>query len=120
MSGLTVKFNTTELDILVSDLATAPLRAQVECALAVRKAARTIEREAKALAPVRTGHLKNSIHSQVRGLAGFVRASTSYANYVEYGTSEMAPEPYMRPAAERGYSVLAEGAADAGEHSILR
>jgi HK97 gp10 family phage protein len=127
MSGITITFDTGQLDILVGDLSTAPSRVEIYSHEAVRKAALAIRREAKALVPQpghnlsgrSTGRLKQSIYFRTKGLSGFVRANTPYADYVEYGTSEMAPEPFMRPAAEVGFRVLEEEAARAGENAIL-
>lgn len=127
MSGLTIKFNTTELDVLAGDLAGAPARMVPPSHEAVRKAAIAVRREAKALVPQpshnisgrSTGHLKQSIFFRTKGLSGFVSTNARYAEYVEYGTSEMAPEPFMRPAAEVGFAILEEEAAKAGEQAIL-
>ena len=67
-----------------------------------------IEREAKTLAPFRTGHLKDSIEIS-KGLlrSWVVKAGAHYAGYVEYGTQYMAPQPLFTPAVEsaRAYFV---------------
>ena len=70
---------------------------------AVMKAAFDIESTAKALVPVDTGNLKSSIQTTQEGpLTALVGPrDVDYAVYVEYGTSRMAAQPYMRPAAER-------------------
>lgn len=73
----------------------------------VRKTARDITGTAKSLAPVDTGHLKASIgHSDLRLPAqGVIEAeigpTADYGIFLEIGTSRMAPQPYMAPAAER-------------------
>lgn len=99
-------------------------------ALAVAKAAFDIEGQAKTLAPVDTGNLKNSIQTEPgeSDLTKYVGPHTDYAIYVEYGTGRrgdpavphsdvagMAPRPYMRPAAERvrpGFIAAMEQIAD--------
>jgi HK97 gp10 family phage protein len=70
---------------------------------AVAKAALDIEGQAKAVVPVDTGNLKNSIQTEPgdSDLTKYVGPHTEYAVHVEYGTSRMRAQPYMRPAAER-------------------
>lgn len=62
---------------------------------------------AKNRVPVDTGNLKGSIgHSDLRtvGSAGSISGefgpTAEYGPYVELGTSRMAPQPYMGPAAD--------------------
>lgn len=62
-----------------------------------------IVQEAKTLVPVRTGFLRDSIHSidpQETGktVVGNVTADAHYAFFVEFGTVKMAAQPYLRPA----------------------
>ena len=67
------------------------------------KHALQVVRKAKADVPVDTGHLKSQIFviESTTGINEFaVVADTEYAGYVEYGTSKMAPQPYLRPAIE--------------------
>ena len=61
-----------------------------------------IENEAKMLAPVKTGNLRRSIHTEwsatpTRGEAR-VGPSVDYAPYLEFGTRYMHPRPFLRPA----------------------
>jgi HK97 gp10 family phage protein len=63
------------------------------------RAAARVEVEAKRIAPWRTGALCRSILSKKIGEAEYtVGASVHYAGYVEYGTSRMREQPYLRPA----------------------
>lgn len=65
---------------------------------AVKITALDIERRAKAKAPVDTGRLKNSIHTEPRGdNARWVGTNVEYAGYVEYGTRKMSAQPYFFP-----------------------
>ena len=69
----------------------------------VRKVALDTEADAKQLAPVDTGNLRNSITTAVQGdgLRAAVVATASYAPFIELGTSRMAPQPFMGPATDR-------------------
>lgn len=67
--------------------------------------ATSIENTAKRLAPVRTGRLRDSIEARVNTASGKAWISvrgqaTEYAYYVEKGTSKMADQPYLGPAAQ--------------------
>ena len=68
----------------------------------VRTSAYEIEARAKVAAPVDTGNLYNSIHTEMGqdGMSAVVGTSVEYAIYQEYGTYKMAAHPYMRPAAD--------------------
>ena len=57
--------------------------------------------DAKHYCPVRTGALRDSIRKEVTAEAVNVVAgggAVDYAGYVEYGTSKMPAQPYLRPA----------------------
>lgn len=59
------------------------------------------ERYAKALCPVDTGRLRNSITHQMDGKTLMVGTNVEYAPYVELGTSKnKGPRPYIRPSIE--------------------
>jgi HK97 gp10 family phage protein len=61
-----------------------------------------VQNEARLRCRVDTGRLRSSIqHTPGRDARGpYVDVGTNveYATFVEYGTSRMAPQPYMRPA----------------------
>jgi HK97 gp10 family phage protein len=61
-----------------------------------------IERRAKQLCPVDTGRLRSSISTAIivdgRSISGIVGTNVEYAPYVEFGTSRMEAQPYLRPA----------------------
>ena len=69
----------------------------------VRKAALDTMADAKTLAPVDTGNLRNSITTDARqgDLVAVVEATADYAAYIEWGTSKMQPQPFMRPSQDR-------------------
>lgn len=93
----------------------------------VRKAALDIERGAKERAPVATGYLRNSIYAVTHtssdygqgggeppkgasllpevekpkdGHTAYVAVGANYGAFVELGTSKMAAQPYLIPAAD--------------------
>lgn len=58
------------------------------------------EGHAKAICPVDTGRLRNSItHAQLDGTHEAIGTNVEYARYVELGTSRSAEKPFLRPAA---------------------
>ena len=81
--------------------------AQVEAALnsAIAKALTMIglkaEGNAKAICPVDTGRLRNSITNAIdtESNAVYIGTNVEYAPYVELGTMRQDPQPYLKPAA---------------------
>lgn len=65
--------------------------------------AKRIQDTAKAVAPVQTGNLRDSIVVSTAngGSRAAVVATASYAGYVEHGTSRVAPQPFMSTATEQ-------------------
>ena len=100
-------FDASELRKLGADLGAIPKTAGALAQTVVKKTAKNIEATAKTLAPVDTGFLRSSIKtSDLRSVsqdspAAEVRAGANYAVYQELGTSRMAPQPFMNPAADR-------------------
>src|SRR4051812_27814699 len=82
----------------------------------VQKATYGVEAKSKALAPVKTGTLRRSIHSVFEngGLTGLGGPSVLYGKFVEFGTRRMGARPYMRPAAEQ----VLPGFADAVKRAL--
>lgn len=110
----------SELDRLADDLAAAPVKVRGVSIEVVAKVAHRTKADAQRFAPVRTGHLRGSIDATSHGMSATITASTGdgahreYADYVEYGTSDTRPQPYMRPAAALAAGRLADGLGDAG------
>jgi HK97 gp10 family phage protein len=68
----------------------------------VKKTAFAIESEAKQLAPVDTGALRNSIQTHIDGpLKAEVGSVLEYAEYQEYGTRHQHGTPFLTPAADK-------------------
>lgn len=92
---------TSGLRQLSADIGKATVKAAPLARAAVAKTAHDIEATAKALAPVDTGNLRGSISSDVHAFSAEIGPTAEYGAYVEEGTSRMAPQPYMNPAADR-------------------
>ena len=80
------------------DQATAKTQAMVK--LAVKKTGLDTVTGAQTLVPVDSGNLKSTIGVDFDpdGYGFEAGATANYAAYVEYGTSRMAPQPYLGPA----------------------
>jgi HK97 gp10 family phage protein len=85
---------------------------EVDTEALLRRLAGEIAADAKRLAPVRTGRLRNSIHvAEVSDKHAIVQAdprnpdasagNEPYAGFVERGTSDTPAQPYLRPATYR-------------------
>lgn len=117
-----ITLDLSELRAVTSRIGTAGPRIGAAASTILRKTALDIEGDAKQIAPVDTGALKNSISTSIDGDGrfGFMTAeigpTVEYGIYQEYGTSVMAAQPYMGPAFDRrigGYtSALAQAAAE--------
>lgn len=109
-----------------ADLSKAPGRVGNRAQVVVRKSLVDGVAAAKNRVPVDTGNLKGSIgHSDLRTvgstgtIGGEFGPTAEYGPYVELGTSRMAPQPFMGPAAdyiapgfEQAMAQLAEEALD--------
>jgi HK97 gp10 family phage protein len=105
----------SEVYRLAADLAAAPATVEGKSIRAVAKSGRDTQRNAQRFAPVLTGALREGIVVDAAGLSASVVSTMRYADYVEYGTSDTAPQPYMRPAADLAPGPLADDLGDAGE-----
>lgn len=88
-----------------ADLTKAGLKAHALAVQVVQKTAADITADAKSFAPVDTGNLKNSIGYDLFNKQGDVGAeigpTASYGIHQEFGTSRMAPQPFLNPAFDR-------------------
>lgn len=92
---------------LAADLSKAQTKTGSRAQVVVRKSLVDGVAAAKNKVPVDTGNLKGSIsHSDLRTvgstgtIGGEFGPTANYGEYVELGTSRMAPQPYMGPAAD--------------------
>ena len=69
--------------------------------------AQLIESTAKRYAPSRTGKLRNSITiEKINNTEYSIGTDLEYAQYLEFGTRYMQPQPFMRPASLAGESFM--------------
>lgn len=106
---------------LSADITRAARTTGQRAQMVIRKTAVDIESTAKNLVPVDTGNLKGSIgHSDLRtvgrsgSLAVEIGPTASYGIFVEQGTSRMAPQPFMSPAADRHAPAFEQAMAQLG------
>lgn len=94
------------LRVAIARLRQLPRRANEARAQALRDWAEDLEKTAKELAPKRSGALERSIEAKINTSSGkaWVQVkpgkTREYAYYVEKGTSKMADQPFMGPAAQ--------------------
>lgn len=69
--------------------------------------------EMAAVVPVATGKLRDSIQQVEPG--GITFGDAFYWRFLEYGTSKMAPQPFVRPAMKR---IRTPAKDDAGERAV--
>lgn len=95
-----------DLMALARDLNAALRDVEARAAAVLGKTASDIVRDAQQRAPVDTGFLRNSISAGdvTKPAPGSLRVevgpSASYGAFVEYGTSRMAPRPFLGPASD--------------------
>lgn len=75
-----------------------PLSCEKAAERAAEAAAHFTLQTARAIVPVRTGHLRTTLRRSKKGNAHTVGTACYYAFYVEGGTRRMAAQPYLRPA----------------------
>lgn len=90
-----------DLNRLAVDLGQASSRAMKAARVVLEKTTADIEANAKAIVPIDTGNLKNSIGHTTRGLSAEIGPTASYGAYVEYGTTRKGPAAFMGPSFDR-------------------
>jgi HK97 gp10 family phage protein len=110
---------------LSADLTKATGKTGNRAQLVVRKSLVDGVAAAKNRAPVDTGNLKGSIgHSDLRTvgstgtIGGEFGPTANYGEYVELGTSRMAPQPFMGPAADLITPGFEQAMAQLGEEML--
>ncbi len=113
-----IRIETSDLNRLAVELTNASGKAVRLVSSAIAKTAHDIEADAKLTVAVDTGNLRNSISSHIGLLDAVIGPTASYGGFVEYGTSRMAPQPYMGPAADRHVPLLVRAIASSAENIL--
>jgi len=111
-----VRFELVGADRLVARLGKASMSLDSKTVDGLNEVADRIVDDAKGIVPVDTGSLQKSIRKQHHISEGHIHnigvsaggyvvnpktgKSVNYASYLEYGTSRMAPRPFLSPALE--------------------
>lgn len=85
----------------------------VDMAAVFAAAGEAVANEARAMCPVDTGRLKDSITVSAGADGAQISADTDYAAYVEFGTYKMAAQPFLVPALLNSADKIAAAAANA-------
>ena len=95
--------DTSEIDELIADLGDVGRQVEQPTKDSVRHTAEDTQRDGRTFAPKLTGYLADSITVDISpdGMSSEVGPEASYGDYVERGTSVMAPQPYMGPAHDK-------------------
>jgi HK97 gp10 family phage protein len=90
-----------QVRIVSNRLPSIPAAAKAAVSAEVKRAALDIQAQAQARAPVLTGTLRRSIHSEFPSeLSAVVGPSVDYGIYVEMGSRGRGARPFLRPAAD--------------------
>ena len=105
---------TNDFSAVAARINAIPAAAETGLTAAALSAAESCAEAARALVPVDSGELRESISaSQAGSMSAQVTATAGHAAMVEYGTSRMPPQPYMQPAAQQARGEFTERAAAA-------
>ena len=102
-----ISIDVSQARALGSRVATAGGRIGAKGSAILRRTAYAIEADAKALAPVDTGALRESISTTLTGdgrhggMTAEIGPTVDYGIFQEYGTSTQPGQPYMGPAYDR-------------------
>lgn len=118
-------FDASELRELAHSFTEVPRTLGQLTRTVVRKTATDIASTAKTIAPVDTGNLKSSIGTsdlRAMGTSGSIEAeigpTANYGIYLEFGTSRMAPQPFMGPALEKNSPAFEQAMAEIAERAL--
>ncbi len=113
-------FDYSQLRRLELDLQAATPKAVKMAQAAVKKTGLDVVATVQGLAPVDTGNLKNSIDVDFDddGLGFEAGPTANYGGYVEWGTSRMAPQPYLGPAFGKAVGPLTRAVEQLGERAL--
>lgn len=113
MSGLHIDMS--EVVKLARDLGLAAQLMPLATEEALNKAGEMVQTEARSAAPVLTGALRDSVYLHRSKLTRRIGTPLIYGLFQEFGTSKMAPHPWLFDAGEKGREELAKGVLEAAK-----
>jgi HK97 gp10 family phage protein len=114
-----IRVDASELAALAADMAGGPARLLRLGLSETERSAEAMAQTGRQLAPVETGLLRSSITADINDLQAEVGPTVYYAVFVEYGTSRMAPQPFMGPAGDMHEADYADSLADGAEDAVF-
>lgn len=109
---MSITVDTSQLRALAADFGFAAVLLEHDVSDAFERGSYEILGRMQVGTPVDTGHLVNSEHAESHGLHLEVAADADYADYVERGTSRMAPQPYAGPSFDGALPSILDDIAD--------
>jgi len=103
-----IDVDTSQVDALARDLGRAGAKAKVGATKAVKTVGSAVRRDAEANAPVDTGELRDNVVEESDGDSVRVGTYKKQGFFQEFGTSVMAPQPWLFPALDKNANSLAE------------
>jgi HK97 gp10 family phage protein len=94
---MSVDFDFSQVEALAADIEDAPVSVVRLTPVAVRAIANDFAAAARTAAPVDEGELVASIHVISNDDASTIVADSDHAFFVEFGTNDTPPQPYMWP-----------------------
>ncbi len=98
----------SEVNKLAADLAGSAAAAERASSVALTVVAAKFASAARAAAPIDTGALRSSIVVSGDGDERIIAATDEAASFVEFGTSDTAPQPFMWPQVPAATRALAK------------
>jgi HK97 gp10 family phage protein len=109
----------SEIRKIAIDLGAVGPQVRKRAPVVLRKSSFDIVASAKNRVPVDTGKLKGSIGATfLSPLSAEIGPTANYGFWVEVGTSRMAPQPYMGPAADIHFPLFEQAVAQLGEELL--
>ena len=106
VKGATDKFMNTALGMVAENIVTRAIMSMKQTKVTKRMGKETFVSAEGHPPSVQTGILAGEITKKRQGKNWLVGAVTEYAPWLEYGTSKMAPRPFMRPAMDYTFKRL--------------
>lgn len=92
------------------DVSSLMERIRAGATVAVVETSEHVLQQSQVIVPILTGALHASgnttLEQSSEGPCGYVNYDEPYAGYVEFGTSRMEPQPYLRPALDAAHDLF--------------